>query len=250
MACDDLVSPKHDQAISRVVSVHLGSNGSSLSICHVLQPERFAASCIFSLMNSLFSIFFPSLLQSKPFPKMPGFCPHLRKTNKPTNKKLVLFKHETLTSSLQWLTCTQRHLKKKKMMKCKFSNTKKHCFSLDRKHAAVRWVFAKQEVLFFFFRSEKEPGQSYLPLDGQWCAGLNKQIWQLISHCLLSPPKQRPTMYPSAFLPYRVCLLILALLVDGNAIGGWQGQFLPSLWFYKLPSGAKGKKGNYMNGME
>lgn len=123
VACDDLVSPKHDQAISRVVSVHLGSNGSSLSICHVLKPERFAASCIFSLMNSLLSIFFSSLLQSKPFPKMPGFCPHLKQTNKPTHKKLVLFKHETLTSSRQWLRCTQHHLKKKKRMKWKFSNT-------------------------------------------------------------------------------------------------------------------------------
>lgn len=69
MACDDLVSPKHDQAISRAVSAHLGSNGSSLSICHVLKPERFAASCIFSLMNSLFSIFFSSPFKRNPFPK-------------------------------------------------------------------------------------------------------------------------------------------------------------------------------------
>lgn len=93
MACDDLVSPKHDQAISRAMSVHLDSNGSSLSICHVLKPERFAASCIFSLMNSLFSIVFSSLLQRKPFPKMPGFSPHFK-------NGVFFFKHKTLISSL------------------------------------------------------------------------------------------------------------------------------------------------------
>lgn len=79
MACDDLVSPKHDQAISRAVSGHLDSNGSSLSICRVLKPERFAASCIFSLMNSLFSIVFSSLLRRTPFPKMPGIFPSFLK---------------------------------------------------------------------------------------------------------------------------------------------------------------------------
>lgn len=88
MACDDLVSPKHDQAISRAVSAHLDSNGSSLSICHVLKPERLAASCIFSLMNSLFSIVFSSLLQRKPFPKMPGFLPPFWKHGGFSNMKL------------------------------------------------------------------------------------------------------------------------------------------------------------------
>lgn len=90
-ACDDLVSPKHDQAISRAVSVHPDSNGRSLSICRVLKPERFAALCIFSSMNSFFPIFFS--LSLNPFPTMPGFCLML-------GGKRVLFKHGTLTSDL------------------------------------------------------------------------------------------------------------------------------------------------------
>lgn len=58
MAHDDLVSPKHDQAISAAVSLHLNSNGGSLSICLLLKSKRSIGLCIFSLMNSLFPTFF------------------------------------------------------------------------------------------------------------------------------------------------------------------------------------------------
>lgn len=57
-ACDDLLSTKHDQAISGAVSLYLNSNGGSLSICLLLNSKRSIGLCIFSLMNSLFPIFF------------------------------------------------------------------------------------------------------------------------------------------------------------------------------------------------
>lgn len=144
MACDDLVSPKHDQAISRAVSAPLDSNGSSLSICHVLKPERFAASCIFSLMNSLFSIVFSSLLQRKPFPKMPGCFSPL--------KPWVFSKHETLRSSLQQLSCTQRHFEKKKRMKCKFSATNTTVLpQAESTQVDSGYFLRKNNSLFLFF---------------------------------------------------------------------------------------------------
>lgn len=70
MARDDLLSTKHDQAISGAVSVYLNSNGGSLSICLLLKSKRSIGLCIFSLMNSLFPIFFFSFLsQARAFPK-------------------------------------------------------------------------------------------------------------------------------------------------------------------------------------
>lgn len=57
VAHDGLVSPKHDQAISAAVSLHLSSNGGSLSICLLLKSKRSIGLCIFSLMNSLFPTF-------------------------------------------------------------------------------------------------------------------------------------------------------------------------------------------------
>lgn len=85
MACDDLLSTKHDQAISGAVSVYFNSNGGSLSICLLLKSKRSIGLCIFSLMNSLFptSFFLPFSGQSFPkkakwlflFPLYEGFFP-------------------------------------------------------------------------------------------------------------------------------------------------------------------------------
>lgn len=69
MACDDLLSTKHDQAISGAVSVYLNSNGGSLSICLLLKSKRSIGLCIFSLMNSLFPTSFFFLSQARAFPK-------------------------------------------------------------------------------------------------------------------------------------------------------------------------------------
>lgn len=71
-ACDDLLSTKHDQAISGAVSLYLNSNGGSLSICLLLNSKRSIGLCIFSLMNSLFPIFFFFLSQR--FPKKTSDC--------------------------------------------------------------------------------------------------------------------------------------------------------------------------------
>lgn len=150
MACDDLVSPKHDQAISRAVSVHLDSNGSSLSICHVLKPERFAASCIFSLMNSLFSIVFSSLLQKNLSLKMPGFFPHL--------KIGCFFKHETLVSSLQLPSCTQHHSSEEENNEMQVLGFESHSTAFKRKHTGEVEYFLRE--FFFFLRFTKEQGKS------------------------------------------------------------------------------------------
>lgn len=71
MARDDLLSTKHDQAISGAVSVYLNSNGGSLSICLLLKSKRSIGLCIFSLMNSLFPtfFFFSSFLRPEPSQK-------------------------------------------------------------------------------------------------------------------------------------------------------------------------------------
>lgn len=75
MARDDLLSTKHDQAISGAVSVYLNSNGGSLSICLLLKSKRSIGLCIFSLMNSLFPIFFFFLpFSGQSFPKTPSDC--------------------------------------------------------------------------------------------------------------------------------------------------------------------------------
>lgn len=82
VACDDLVSPKHDEAISGAACVHPGGEASSLSVCWALEPKRSAASCIFSLMNSLLSLFSPPSFREKPFPKTPRFLTSLEKRKK------------------------------------------------------------------------------------------------------------------------------------------------------------------------
>lgn len=78
VAHDGLVPPKHDQAISAAVSLHLSSNGGSLSICLLLKSKRSIGLCIFSLMNSLFPTFsFFFLLapfSGQSFPKKPSDC--------------------------------------------------------------------------------------------------------------------------------------------------------------------------------
>lgn len=74
MARDDLLSTKHDQAISGAVSVYLNSNGGSLSICLLLKSKRSIGLCIFSLMNSLFPTFFFLPFSGQSFPKKPSDC--------------------------------------------------------------------------------------------------------------------------------------------------------------------------------
>jgi len=78
-ARDDLLSTKHDEAISGAVSVYLNSNGGSLSICLLLKSKRSIGLCIFSLMNSLlpmffFLVFFFLPFSGQSFPKKPSDC--------------------------------------------------------------------------------------------------------------------------------------------------------------------------------
>lgn len=147
MACDDLVSPKHDQAISGAACVRPSSDGNLLSICGALAPKRSDASCICSLINSLLSLFLSSLLQSKTFPKTPRFLSLLAK-RKTKHTKVVLFKRETWTSGLQQLSCPQRHPKTTEMTEItKRKQTPGYCLSVGRQHTGGRWAFSKKKVL-------------------------------------------------------------------------------------------------------
>lgn len=136
MARDDLLSTKHDQAISGAVSVYLNSNGGSLSICLLLKSKRSIGLCIFSLMNSLFPIFFFFLpFSGQSFPKTPSDCFCFFPLYEFFFSSLFLCRCQKMS---HWLICFKRH----------FSIRLDLCISDSKQswHLAYLFIYVEQKT--------------------------------------------------------------------------------------------------------